>query len=295
MSTTLRNFTSGLALGVIALLVACSGGGGSSSGGGYTPPTGGGATPTPIVTPTPVVANASGKVVDEAANTPLAGIPVAVASAVPNAPYAAVATTAADGTFAFTTTPGSYVLRIGDGGTSGAIGSRATLYQNVTLAAGANPSFAGITPNVIAGAVYTTAQTSGNFRLITLNANQSDCITGANAGRTGALTKFVPDEYLEEEGQTWVQLQTAQKTDTPVPVANTPPPAIIGSGSAYTGYATASAGAASCSAWTGTGYSYVVGNPPYVYATDAANVRYGANFGSSDTTYGYQTWMADPR
>jgi hypothetical protein len=291
MSTTLRNFTSGLALGVIALLVACSGGGG---GGNPMPPTGGPtATPvvTPTATPTPVVANASGKVVDEAANTPLSGITVAIAAQSAGAAYNTVATTAADGTFAFSTAPGAYVLRIGDGSTTG---PKATLYQAITLNAGTD-ALHGITPGTAAGITYTAAQTSGNFRLEALTANAANCLSGANSGRTGSLPQMVPDEYLTEVADAWLQAEIAQSTDTPTSAGLNSILDAAFQSEAGKVVGSTSMDAGSCTAWTGPAYSYVNGNPPYPFATNALNVRYGAAFGVGNTTYGDQIWTIDPR
>jgi hypothetical protein len=275
-----------LACASAALLAACGGGGGSSGGGGGT---------LPIVTPTnpPVTTSSvSGTVVDEAANSPLAGVQVAIAPFTVGATPNPVATTAANGTFSFTTTPGHYLLVIGSNLPND---TRTTLHVGEQLVAGAN-ALTLPTPTAPPNVTFTTAQTSGNFRLEALSANQQSCLTGANQGRTNlSLPLLVPDEFLTENANAVLQEEIAQKTDTPAPLFGyTQPFGPTGTTGSVSGLTT-SVGFLPCSSWTGPSYSYVNGNPPFGFATNASNIWYGADGQSSTPHYGIQIWLSDIR
>ncbi|HET9394194.1 MAG TPA: hypothetical protein VFO29_11830 [Candidatus Rubrimentiphilum sp.] len=263
------------------LLSACGGGGGGNP-------------ILPIIPTNPPVttSSVSGTVVDETTNAPLAGIQIAIAPFTVGATPSPVATTAANGTFSFTTTPGHYLLVVGSNSPSD---TRTTLHVGEQLAAGAN-ALTLPTPTAPPNVTLTAAQTSGNFRLQTLSANQQNCVTAANQGRANLpLPLLVPDEFLSEDAGAIVQEAVAQSTDTPSPLFGfTQPFGPTGASGNVTGLTT-STNFSSCGAWTGPSYSYVNGNPPFPYATSAANIWYGADWSSATGHYGAQLWLSDIR
>jgi hypothetical protein len=286
-------------------LAACGGGGGSPP--PAPQPT---APPTPIHTVTPTatptatpsatptatasVATASGTVVDNNANTGLAGVTVAIAPASSNSATSPtpVTTTAASGTFAFTAAPGSYLLVIGS---NSATDTRSTYHGEITLKAGANTLAMGA-PSPEPDVTLSPAQTSGTYRLETLTSSQSSCLSGANSGRTAdALPLLIPDESLLEIADAFADEEVGQNTDTPSPLFNSGANFESSFGTAFS----TSANFNPCSQWTGTGYSYVSGNPPYGDATNASYTLYGADLfpstGGMYSTYGAQVWGEDPR
>ena len=247
-------------------------------------------TPTPAPSPTaPPAASGSGTVVDEAANTPLAGVQVALASwapvpgAFPTSP-AIVAATNGAGQFTFNVTAGTYLLIIGSSSTTG---PQATLFTGISLNPGANPLTLP-TPPALPNVVYTAAQTSGNFRLMTLTARQQDCLNGANAGRTASsLPALVPDEFLEEDVEATLAEEVAQNTFTPNPLfALSAQPF-----GAPNEMVLAATGFSVCDQYT-NGFSYGnPNNPPYAYATNANNFLYGADINTAAAPYyGVQSW-----
>jgi len=245
------------------------------------------ATPTPAPLPAATTASVTGTVVDEGSNAPLAGVAVAVASWAPGstpAPSAQVATTTGTGGFSFTVPAGSYLLTIGSNSTSG---PQATLNVGVTLAGGANPLTLP-TPAALPNVTYTAAQTSGNFRLMTLSASQQDCLNGANAGRASAsLGALIPDEFLEEDVEATLAEEVAQSTFQPSPLfalASQP----FGTPNEMVDAAT---GFSVCDQYT-NGYSFgSTNNPPYGYATNGSNVWYGGDVDTAASPYyGSQAW-----
>ena len=253
-------------------------------------------TPTPTATPTPSnVANVSGKVVDFNSDTAIQGAAVAISKA--NAgPYTQVATTDSSGkfSFAYTLTSGqsTYYLQIGSASTSG---PQTTLHAAVTLAAGSDPLTAP-TPEPEPDYTPTPAQLSGDFRLMTLTGNNLDCLTGANQGRTqDSLPLLMPDEYLTETMIAITAQETAQGTDMPSTTIDGRYTYALGEHAANTTSYTTTAVANPCSGWTGPNYSYnPTGGPggsqppPYPYATNSANLWYGAVTGT--TQWGAQIW-----
>jgi hypothetical protein len=232
--------------------------------------------------------------VDYAANTPLSGISVSIASFDHGAPTSPVATTTATGAFTFTTSPGTYLLVIGSN-TSG--DTTTTLHQKITLTAGVN-ALAFVVPPTEPNVTYTAAQMSGNYRLMALAGNQLSCVAGANAGRVAAsIPQLVPDEALMEYAVALAQEEAGQNTDTPSPLFAGVLSIGASLGLTAFGGATTSVGFSPCSSWTGQAYSYVNGNPPYAFATSSTNVWYGAQQISSAgaVPYGAQLWSPDPR
>jgi hypothetical protein len=139
------------------------------------------------------------------------------------------------------------------------------------------------------------AQASGAYRLETLSTSQSSCLSGANTGRTAdSLPVIVPDESLLELADATVDEEIQQNTDTPSPLFGAGETGFV---SSFTVGGTTSANFNPCSQWTGTSYSYVSGNPPYGYATNSADIYYGADLLPAMTsgTYGTQLWGQDPR
>ncbi|MGA3037453.1 MAG: carboxypeptidase-like regulatory domain-containing protein [Vulcanimicrobiaceae bacterium] len=274
---SVRGLRAGSCVGLVTFvgLAGCGGGGGGSSLGG------GSITPVPTPTPAPS-ANVSGTVVDEAANTALAGVQVSISAWTPNASPSPIATTTASGQFSFSVVPGSYMLTIGSNSPTD---TRATLHVGVVLASGAN-ALTLPQPAAYANVTYTSAQTSGNFRLMALSSTQQDCLTGANAGRTtNSLPLLIPDEFLEENAIAWNQEEDAEASDTPAPLWG-------GSTEPFSQQVdlTSSVGFDPCDTWT-NGYSYTNGNPPYAFATNASNVWYGADVDETNAPhYGIQMW-----
>lgn len=198
MTTSPKTVTAGFgALVLVSILAACGGGGG----GGNPIPPGGGGSPTPATTtppppPPPSTTTASGLVVDDASNSPLAGVPVALMPWTPSATPFPVATTNAQGQFSFTAPNGHYLLIIGSNSSTD---TRATVHDNVTLTGGAQPLVAPTEwpePTITPPA----SEKSGNYRLMTLNTTvQTPCLQAVNQQRaTLGLQPVVPDEWLEE-------------------------------------------------------------------------------------------------
>jgi hypothetical protein len=266
-----------------ASLAACSDGGNG-------PPVHATPTPTPTSTGTSMTATASGTVVDFASNTGLGGVTVAIAPGFSSSSTAPtpVTTTAASGAFTFVATPGSYLLVIGSNSASD---TRATYHGEILLSAGQNAIAMGV-PSPEPDVTFSSSQASGAYRLETLSSSQSSCLAGANSGRSAnALPLMIPDQALLEIADSLNAEEVAQNTDTPSPLFG-----INFEPSTATAEST-SANFNPCSLWTGTGYSYVSGNPPYPYATNPSNTLYGADLmpAAGSATYGAQLWGADPR
>ncbi|MDQ2681809.1 MAG: hypothetical protein M3Y21_12460 [Candidatus Eremiobacteraeota bacterium] len=243
----------------IALLAACGGGAPVGIGGGGTPPTNppsatpcpSGYTGTPLncVAP-PSQASVTGKLVDYDSQMPLAGEPVSIAAGsvgcaetsvnyqqpvstctVPNgggiapsalAPYVAVATTAPDGSFAFTASPGPYLMRIGS---ESPTDTRATIHDAILLKGGPNPLAAptmppqpGCTDCVIGGGnlpgtVNPPIQSSGLYRLATLTPVEEECLNANIKDRAAiGLGTLIPDEWLVENNRDTYSEQVATNT-----------------------------------------------------------------------------------
>jgi hypothetical protein len=153
--------------------------------------------------------------------------------------------------------------------------------------AGANAITQGV-PSPEPDVTLAPSQVSGNFRLAELNSNEQDCVSGANQGRAqDSLVALIPDEQLEEQARASVAGEIIQQTDTPSQPANS-------YGAIGENGFTTSSGFSSCDSWTGPTYSYVSGNPPYPYSTNASNIYYGASYGGSGN-YGAQNWAVDLR
>lgn len=263
-----------------AALAACGGGGA----GGITPPSGGASeTPSPIPT-----ANASGTVVDYASNAPLSGVPIAIANWTPGALPSPVATTDSNGKFAFNAAVGTYLLVVGSNSPTD---TRATLHEKIVLSSGSN-TLAASMPQPEPDVTPLPSQIAGALRLMALSSTQQDCLTGANQGRANlSLPLLVPDEYLEEDAIADTTEELAQNTDTPSPLFSYAQPYGTVSGM------TTEANFNPCDTWTGPGYSYVSGSPPYGSATSTTNTWYGAGIvpTQSGGTFGSQSWSNDPR
>jgi len=201
-----------LLLGTMAAALLAGCGGGSS----VPPPMGTPPTGTPPTGPiTPTMATAQGHVVDEAANTPLAGVPIAIASPGSNA-FTAEGSSASDGSFSFTASPGTYIIAVGSNSASSA--AVATAHDQITLVAGSN-AIGEHTAKPVPQVTPTVAQTSGNFRLATLSAAEQDCLAGMNTGRAAhGLSLLVADEETLEVARALVAEEIAQQTDTPTPM-----------------------------------------------------------------------------
>jgi len=249
----------------------------------------------PSALPAAESAFASGRVVDYARNTPLAGTAVSIAPYVPRAAPVVKTTTDRSGYFSFTAEPGQYLLTVGSGSS---VGTRATLHEAITLVPGMN-TVKGMTPVSEPDVTPTLSQKRGALRLMALSTTAMDCIKGANQGRVRfGLGPLVPDEYLEEDAIAVNTEQTAQNTALPVPLFGFTQPYGVVSGLAT------SAMFEQCAAWTGLRYSYKPGRPPYRFSTDPSVIWFGASFVASTfpkpqpagkPAYGVQIWMNDPR
>lgn len=247
--------------------VACGGG----SGGGPLPP-GPGPSITPSPTPTPQVATATGKVVDYDTQSGLGGITVAIGTWTHGATPSPVTTTAPDGTFSFQTQPGSYELRVGSDNPTD---TRATLVQHVSLVAGPNaltvatpPPQPNVTPDPV--------QTSGNFRLKALTADQAGCLQGANQQFASLNAgQFSMDEYIWET-QRWVMIQGSASSGVP--------PMNQNSAAGVSAMLTALYGSASgFAAYDSTTYS---GSTPQLAGSGGAKVDYQEMNGTAGWRFG---------
>jgi len=269
-----------VAIAALAYLGGCSG----------TTQTIGANQPTPTPAPSgtaPPAASASGTVVDNASNAPLAGIVVSVASWAPfstPAPLTQVATTNGAGQFTFNAVAGTYILVIGSNSPTD---TRATLNTGIALNGGANPLTLP-TPAALPNVTYTAAQLSGNFRLTLLTASQADCLSGANAGRASLmLSALVPDEFLEEDVEATLMEMVAQSTFQPNPLfATSSQP--FGAPNTMVDAAT---GFSVCHNYS-NGFSFgSPQNPPYAYATNGNNAWYGGDVNvAASPYYGSQAW-----
>jgi hypothetical protein len=236
-------------------------------------------------------------VVDFAANTPLAGVPIAIAAYTPGAAPTPVATTNPNGQFTFSAAPGTYLLVIGSNtpiSPTDMTTGTTTLHTMITLLAGANALGLPI-PAAPANVTLTPSQTSGNFRLTALAGDQLSCFSGANEGRMqDSLPLLIPDESLTEYSVALAQEESAQNTDTPSPLTPGSLPFLNSlGGNGFSG--TTSANFPTCTSWAGPSYSYQMMNPPFPFATDVTNIWYGAQRSGGTTVYGAQLWTPDPR
>jgi hypothetical protein len=173
-----------LILSAAALTAGCGGGSGSSAS-SLLPPD----------PPPATMATASGKVVDYTFGNALSDVPVAIATWAPNAVPTQIATTASDGSFSFTTAPGTYEMRIGSGSASD---TRATLTTQIVLKAGSNPLVVPAPPTQ-QYVTANTAQLSGNFRLKLLDSYETACLNAANtAFQSYGDGPYADDEYALE-------------------------------------------------------------------------------------------------
>ena len=276
---------SSLAALIATALTACGGGGGGS-----------GPVTTPHTLPPVASASASGRVVDTADGTPLAGIAVGLAPFTAGASPIVTAATGADGSFALAAPAGRYLLVIGSDSPSDA---RATFHLPVTLAAGSN-ALAAPVPQPFPGVQYSSAQLSGAFRLAALSGDETSCVGGANAGRTGlGLRALIPDELLLEDARAVRQEEADQSTDTPTPLFANPPDAQY----VFAGMSApmhTEQDFPTCGNWTGPAYSYLPNKPPYAQASNPAEIWFGAAFatapaGDPHASYGAELWQTDPR
>jgi hypothetical protein len=183
---------------------------------------GGGSSPTPTVSATPTAtatataspiastANLSGTVVDFDTNTGLAGVPVKLAPWTHGAAPTTIATTAPNGSFAFSTAPGHYLLVIGNDSPTD---TRASIHAEITPGPGNDSLVQGV-PSTQTNVTLTPAQLSGNFRLATLSntatSQELQCLTEENALRaTAGVIPVTEDETILEFARDDVQQMTA--------------------------------------------------------------------------------------
>ncbi|MHB8177943.1 MAG: hypothetical protein ACYDA5_05090 [Vulcanimicrobiaceae bacterium] len=233
------------ALGVVALLAACGGGSGSSGGGNIgnpLPPT-----PTTSPTSTPSTTNASGTLVNYQTGKGMGGVPVAIgvwntpppwpppAGWTPP-PMTVVATTAPDGSFAFTAKNGHYLLQIGSNATytppptwtppptTGtappppgepgitSVSWQATVHDNITLTGGNQVLVA---PSMPPQPLVTNpaVQNGPDYRIATLTGVEAECLATMDVIDTQiGHPLLVPDEWLVENTRDINASQAATNT-----------------------------------------------------------------------------------
>jgi hypothetical protein len=287
MTQTNRSRPLSLVAFVLAAALAGCGGGGGSPG---NPPAGPTACPAGYAGSAPncvapvTQASATGKVVDFDSDTPLANEPVSIAPYTIGAAATQVATTAADGSFAFSIAPGNYLLQIGSNSATPA-DNRATLHAKIALVAGSNALVAP-TPPPEPQVAFVPSQLSPNFRLVALSPDEADCLSGMNAGRIAhGFPTLVPDELLQENARMLAESELALQVDVS-PLFNV-----------SSVYAVSAENFKPCDTWT-NGYSFTPGTPPFVVATNPRIIWYGADIDSapgSAMTFGAQEWFSDPR
>jgi hypothetical protein len=245
-------------------------------------------------------------VVDYAQNTPLSGVQVSLAAFMPGAAPSPVATTSASGAFSFTAPAGKYLLVIGSNApvSPSATSATTTLTTVVTLVAGTNALTAPIPP-AEPSVTLTAAQMSGTFRLTALSGNELNYFTAANQGRMQdtpplATNLLIPDEYLTETATAESQEGNAQPQNgaEPVPLFANIASYQSAIGGVPFGGGTTSGFEDPCSGFAGPSFAYVSGNDPFQFATNPANIYYGANgVGTVSPLAGVsaQAWATDPR
>ncbi len=319
----------------IALLAACGGGGGTGPGGGGTPPTNPpSATPCPAGytgTPPncdapPSQASVTGKLVDYDSQAPLSGEPVAIAAGsvgcaetsinygqpvsictVPNgggiapsalAPYVAVATTAPDGSFSFTASPGPYLLRIGSDSPTD---TRPTIHDAILLKGGPNPLVAPTMPpqpgctgctfggGNLPGTVNPPIQSSGIYRLALLTAVEEECLSANITDRKAiGLGTLIPDEWLTENSRDFYAEQVATNT--------------LGQGGEFATIhsQTFGGGSITCRDYVTTTFQNPKSSNSLEKNADPQAVWYGGTFGAYPfgngiNHVGTEEWLHDPR
>ena len=271
-------------LGSISFGFTACGGGGGGGGGAITPPG-----PTPTLAPSST--NASGKLVDDASNAPLAGIPVKIE------PWTSLATplpspqttTAADGTFTLANVPnGHYLLVIGSDSSSDT--TRPTIHDNVSLTGGNQTLKAPLLP-AIPLITPAPAEMGGVYRLTTLDpVAEVSCFTAFNAQRAArSLPLVVEDEWLTENARAIVVMHQ-NPAYTPGMTAPGNPFGILTTGND-------SSGGTSCAA---SNIPFVFSVPgALVYSASPATQWFGGNFfaynGGSTSAFSLTEFPVDPR
>ncbi len=192
-----------------SLLSACGGGGGSSTGGplpGPTPCPSGYTGTAPNCVASQSTTTAKGMLVDDVSGAPLAGVNVEVQPWIsyptpgPSPTPVAVSTTAADGSFTVSQPNGTYMLVIGSDSPSDM--TRPTIHDKIIL--GGQTILTAPTPAPIALVTPSAIQTSGKYRLSTIDTNtELPCITAFQNHRASLnLPKAVVDQWLVENVRT---------------------------------------------------------------------------------------------
>ena len=278
------------ALALVTALAACGGGGGgggsTAGGGGVVPPT---ASPTPSPTP-PATTNASGKLVDDASNTPLAGVNVKIE------PWTSLATplpapqttTAADGSFTLANVPnGHYLLVIGSDSSGDT--TRPTIHDNVSLTGGNQTLKAPLLP-AIPLITPAPAEQGGVYRLTTLDpVAEVPCFTAFNAQRAArSLPLVVEDEWLTENARAIVVMH---QNPAYVPGMTAPgnPFGILTTGNTFSG-------GLSCAK---DNIAFAFGSAGFLYPVNPATQWFGGNFfaynGGSTSAFSLTEFPVDPR
>ncbi|HZT14003.1 MAG TPA: hypothetical protein VFA29_14485, partial [Candidatus Baltobacteraceae bacterium] len=144
--------------------------------------------------------------VDHDSGAPLAGVAVGLAPWVAGATPLPQGTTDPNGKFAVAASPGEYLLVIGSDRASD-LQQRATIHDAIVLAAApptqvlaapTMPPVPSTTPNPI--------ERSGNFRLMTMNADEQACLAYENQKRASlGYSPAIEDEWLAENQRMAVQ------------------------------------------------------------------------------------------
>jgi hypothetical protein len=146
-------------------------------------------------------------VVDHDTGAPLAGISVGLAPWVAGATPVPQPTTDARGDFSISAaSAGRYLLIIGSDNAADPK-NRATIHDAITLTAGSTPQ-ALVAPTMppVPSTTSNPIERSGNYRLMTLDANEQACLAYENQKRTGlGYAPVLEDEWLAENVRMAVQ------------------------------------------------------------------------------------------
>jgi hypothetical protein len=271
-----------LVAAILALVAGCGGGGGSSGGSG-------GLMPTPGTTPS--FTTLSGTLVDDPSGVPLAGERVAIEPWIAGATPlpSPQTTTAADGSFTLGgVANGHYLLVIGSDSVN-PLDGRPTIHDNITANGGAQTLHAPVLPPIPL-VTPPAAETSGAYRLTTLNANETPCLAAFNAERAShSLASVVPDEWLVENSRAIAEEHVAWNGIGPPPTPEPSNPY----GSVTTGNESVNGGASCSAALIAPAYD---GSNPF--ATTSDTLWFGGTWYSYDSgseAFGDAEFPRDPR
>lgn len=248
----------------------------------------GSTSPTPSATPTMLAQNAiaSGTVEDYDTASPVTNVAISIALVGTTSKPTQVTTTDATGKFTFKSSPGTYLIFVGD---DSATGPKTTYHGKMNLAVGQN-NIGQPTPSNGNPRVVTQSQTDGNFRISKLTPQELSCLQAINTQRTSRLLALVtPDESGYELMRYYAKLQSIFDTENPITDATVTNFGLLGAHDPTT-----HAGDSSGASYAGI-YSFMPTSPPYTYVTDTKTTWYAAEFTTGGTqTYAVQVELANP-